>query len=103
MKSVNLRKSFDGLAGCVQQIIHQDPLNGHLFVFINKSRKLIKVLYYDNDGFAIWSKRLSQGLFNIPPSMNGKIELNYREFQAILCGIKPKRFYKRFELKKHQK
>lgn len=97
---VNLRKSFDGLPGAVQQFIQEDPLSGHLFVFVNKTRKLIKVLYWDCDGYAIWSKRLSMGLFNIPQSNNRKIELNYREFQAILCGIKPKRYYKRFELKK---
>ncbi|MFI3301516.1 MAG: IS66 family insertion sequence element accessory protein TnpB [Candidatus Gastranaerophilales bacterium] len=98
---VNLRKSFDGLVGAVQYFIKEDPSSGHLFVFVNKAHKLMKILYWDNDGYVIWSKRLSQGLFNIPKSVDGKIELNYREFQAILCGIKPQRYYKRFNAKKH--
>ena len=95
---INLHKSFDGLAGAVRQYFEADPLSGHLFVFFNRSFKMVKILYWDRDGYAIWSKRLEQGHFNIPTSADGKVELESRELYAILSGIKPKRYYKRFSL-----
>lgn len=95
---VNLRKSFDGLAGAVHQYLLGDPLSGHLFVFFNRTFNLVKILYWDRDGYAVWSKRLAQGRFNIPQSADGKIELDSRELYAVLSGIKPKRYYKRFSL-----
>ena len=59
---------------------------------------MVKILYWDTDGYSIWSKRLERGRFNIPKSAEGKIELDTRELYAILSGIKPKRYYKRFSL-----
>lgn len=94
--AVNLRKSFDGLAGAVQEYIRQDPASGHLFVFFSRNRKLVKILSWEGDGFAIWMKKLSRGQFHFPESANGKIELESRELYAILSGIKPKRYYKRY-------
>lgn len=95
---INLHKSFDGLPGVVRQYLDADPLSGHLFVFFNRTLKMVKILYWDTDGYAIWSKRLERGRFNIPKSADGKIELEARELYAILSGIKPKRYYKRFSL-----
>jgi len=95
---INLHKSFDGLPGAVQHYLHADPLSGHLFIFFNRTFKMVKILYWDRDGYAIWSKRLEQGRFNIPKSAGEKIELDHRELYAILSGIKPKRYYKRFSL-----
>lgn len=97
---INLHKSFDGLPGAVRQYLEADPTSGHLFVFFNRTFKMVKILYWDNDGYAIWSKRLAQGQFNLPKLADGKIELDRRELYAILSGIKPKRYYKRFSLKK---
>jgi len=91
-----LHKSFDGLPGAVRQYLAADPLSGHLFVFFNRTFRMVKVLYWDTDGFAIWSKRLERGRFNVPPLADGKIELDQRELAAILSGIKPQCYYKRF-------
>jgi len=55
---VDMRKSFNGLIGIVRNQLNADPLAGHLFVFLNKSNTLIKILYWDGDGFAIWYKKL---------------------------------------------
>lgn len=96
--AVNLHKSFDGLPGAVRQYLNAAPLSGHLFVFFNRTFKMVKILYWDRDGYAIWSKRLERGRFNIPKSADGKIELDQRELYAILSGIKPRRYYKRFSL-----
>ena len=97
---INLHRSFDGLPGAVEEYLKKDPRSGHLFVFFNRTCRMVKILYWDGDGYAIWSKRLVQGMFNVPRSADGKIILEARELQAILSGIKPKRYYKRFSLKK---
>jgi len=62
-QTVDLRKSFDGLAGCVQQILHADPLSGHLFAFFNRRRTLVKVLMWDRSGYCLFCKRLERGRF----------------------------------------
>jgi transposase len=62
----DMRKSFDGLSGLVQQHLGQDPLAGDLFVFRSKRGDRVKLLYWDADGLAIWYKRLEQGTFAFP-------------------------------------
>jgi transposase len=62
----DMRKSFDSLMGLVQQHLGQDPLTGDLFVFRSKRGDRLKLLYWDNDGFAIWYKRLEEGTFLFP-------------------------------------
>src|SRR5580704_6460598 len=55
-RPTDLRKGFDGLSGLVQECFGQDPLTGHLFLFLNRRRDRIKILYFDRDGLAIWYK-----------------------------------------------
>jgi transposase len=62
----DMRKSFDSLAGLVEQQLGQDPLAGDLFVFRSKRGDRLKLLYWDNDGLAIWYKRLEEGTFLFP-------------------------------------
>ena len=62
----DLRKSFDGLCGIVRDHFREDPLSGSLFVFLNKRRDMVKLLYWDRDGYAIWFKRLERGKFRLP-------------------------------------
>jgi transposase len=62
----DMRKSFDSLTGLVQQHLGQDPLTGDLFVFRSKRGDRLKLLYWDNDGLAIWYKRLEEGTFLFP-------------------------------------
>lgn len=61
---VDMRKSFDGLCGCIEQFIGEDPLSGHLFAFFNKRHTMVKILYWDRSGFCIWCKRLENGVFD---------------------------------------
>jgi transposase len=65
---VDIRKSYDGLSGCVEQILQADPLSGHLFVFFNRRRNQVKILVWDRTGFCIYCKRLEQGSFTLPPA-----------------------------------
>jgi transposase len=53
LEATDMRKSFDGLSGEVQRLIEQDPLSGHLFVFFNRRRTMVKVLYWDRNGFCL--------------------------------------------------
>jgi transposase len=63
-----MRFSFDRLMGIAERTFNQDPLSGHLFLFVNRYRNRIKILYWDRDGFCIWYKRLECGFFELPAS-----------------------------------
>lgn len=83
----DMRKGFDGLSPLVRQHIAQDPLSGHLYVFRNRRRDRIKILYWDKDGFALWYKRLEKGTFRFPEAKDGRVEVTPAEIAAILEGI----------------
>lgn len=96
--ATDMRKSFDGLSAMVKHQLHEDPLSGQLFVFINRRRTQMKVLYFDRTGYCVWSKRLIQGQFNYQPSGEGKRVLDWMGLKLLLEGIEIKntRKYKRF-------
>ena len=83
----DLRKSFDGLAGLVRQHFDVDVFSGSLFIFANRRRSMIRVLYWDTDGFCLWSKRLEEGSFRIPDAQSEQVELSRAEFSMLLEGI----------------
>ena len=94
-RPTDMRKSFDGLSGLVQECFAEDLLTGHLFLFLNRRRDRIKVLYFDRDGLAIWYKRLEVGCFQNPEaapdaaqlSGSAGIELSVTDLALILNGI----------------
>ncbi len=85
---VDMRGSFDALAGHVRRL-HADPLDGHLYLFINRRRKLLKALWFDRTGFALYSKRLERGTFELPTSTDasGKVAIDPAQLAMILEGI----------------
>ena len=83
----DMRRGFDGLAALTTQVIGQDPLSGHLFVFRNRRGDRLKILYWDRDGLAIWAKRLERGAFRFPDPTGDRIEVTPAEMAAILEGI----------------
>ena len=87
VEPADMRKGFDGLSQLVRDRISQDPLSGHLFVFRNKRRDRIKILYWDKDGFALWYKRLEKGTFRFPEAKDGRVEVTPAEMAAVLEGI----------------
>ena len=87
VEPADMRKGFDGLSQLVRDRIAQDPLSGHLFVFRNRRRDRIKILYWDRDGFALWYKRLEKGTFRFPEAKDGRVEVTPAEMAAVLEGI----------------
>jgi transposase len=85
----DMRKSFDGLHAMVVQAMELDPFAGHLFVFGNRRRDRVKILYWDRDGFAIWAKRLEEGTYAMPFAEDGarRREITAGELGALLSGI----------------
>ena len=99
-RPTDMRKSFDGLSGLVQECFGQDLLTGHLFLFLNRRRDRLKILYFDRDGLALWYKRLEAGSFEIPTTAEGDgLELQAAQLAMILSGIdlKSARQRKRFQ------
>ena len=85
----DMRKGFNGLQGLVLQMLQEDPLSGHLFLFINRRADRLKVLYWDRDGFALWYKRLERGTFQMPTIAEGqtKTEIRSDELVMLLSGV----------------
>jgi len=85
----DMRKGFDTLAVLVREFLGQDPLSGHLFLFISRRRDRLKILYWDADGFALWYKRLEAGTFRSPrtPVEDASVELKASELAMLLEGI----------------
>lgn len=84
----DMRKSFDGLHAIVRDAMQLDALGGHLFVFANRRCDRVKILYWDRDGFAIWSKRLEAGTYAVPfDHEQARAEITAQELGALLSGI----------------
>ena len=111
----DMRRSFDGLSGMVETVVKQDPLSGHLFLFRNRNRDRLKILYWDRDGLAIWYKRLEEGTFQFPTDLKeqrealqkqpqGGVEITAAELSLLLGGIDLSQIHrrKRFERKQSE-
>jgi transposase len=87
--STDLRKGFDALSGLVTNAFDQDPTSGHLFLFVNRRRDRLKILYWDRDGLAIWYKRLEVGSFQLPAITRdaNSIEMTPTQLSLMLSGI----------------
>jgi len=83
---VDMRKSFTGLVGLVQNALQEDPLSGTLYVFSNRRRNYVKGVFWDRTGFCLLAKRLESGKF-ILPSAAEKCELSEAAFRLLLDGI----------------
>ena len=100
---VDMRKSLDGLSAEIQRM-GLDPLSGHLFCFLNRDRRLLKLIFFDRSGFVIYYKKLEAGTYQLPkvdPGQQRRMELEPAELALILEGIdlsaapRRKRFFRR--------
>ena len=83
----DMRKSINGLSVLVEGSLSLDPFSGHLFVFTNRRRHILKILYWDRNGFCLWQKRLEKHRFRWPPSAEGVAEIEGRELLWLLEGL----------------
>ena len=88
LEPVDMRGSFDALAGHVRRL-RSEPLDGHLFLFVNRRRNLMKLLWFDGSGWCILSKRLELGTFQLPEVDQGvdKVPIDSAQLAMILEGI----------------
>ena len=90
LTACDMCKSFDGLHQLVRDYLQLDAFAGHLFVFTSRRRDRLKILYWDRDGFAVWSKRLEEGTYAMPladSTGEHRREITAQELGALLSGI----------------
>jgi transposase len=90
LDTVDLRKSFDGLAALVQQALGDDPLSGHWFVFRNRAGDRLKILAWEEDGYGLYYKRLEEGVFRFPLGAGDgrpRLEVRAAELAMLLDGV----------------
>lgn len=83
----DMHLSFDRLAALAREGFQQDPLSGHLFVFPNRLRDRVKILFWDRSGFCLWYKRLERGVFHFPRAEATHVELDAADLTLLLDGI----------------
>ena len=82
-----MRKAINGLAALAQEAMARNPLEGGLFVFCNARRTVLKILYWDRNGFCLWHKRLERDRFHWPDSASAARLLSVRELRWLLDGL----------------
>lgn len=88
LQHVDFRKSIDGLSGVVRTVLDADPLSGHVWVFHNRRRTALKLLFWEHGGFVMVYKRLERGRFRLPAGLDGKqARMTPAELSALLEGI----------------
>lgn len=93
LEPTDMRRGFPGLSGEVQTILKQDPLSGHLFLFRNRRRDRVKILFWDGDGYVIYYKQLARGTFEFPApgdSDSPLASIRASELSMLLDGIELK-------------
>ncbi|MCC5831970.1 MAG: IS66 family insertion sequence element accessory protein TnpB [Chlamydiales bacterium] len=95
---MNMRKSFEGLSAIIEELFPGELYSDAFFIFLNRRKDHMKVLFWDGDGFVIWFKRLEQGTFSW--KWGSQTTLDRRSFMLLLEGVIPKRIQKRFSLGK---
>src|SRR5258706_6773086 len=96
----DMRKSFNGLLAIVRNDLRCDPLSGGLFVFSNRRRDRLKILFWDSSGLWVCAKRLERGTFAWPQPGTAAVELSPEELTLLLGGldlkeVSPRRWYRR--------
>ena len=85
--ATDMRKSIDSLSILVSDHLNSDPFSGHMFVFCNRRQTILKILYWDRNGFCLWHKRLENDRFHWPEAERQVRELSGRELNWLLEGL----------------
>lgn len=90
LQDTDMRRGFPGLSGEVKSTLAEDPLSGHLFLFRNRRRDRIKILFWDGDGYVIFYKQLARGSFEFPEANDpqaASVQIRASELAMLLDGI----------------
>ena len=87
MGITDMRKSINGLSVVVSEKLELDPFSGHLFAFCNRKRNMLKILYWDRNGFCLWQKKLEKHAFRWPESKEDIKAIGKRELSWLMDGI----------------
>ena len=87
MGATDMRKSINGLSILVSQQMDLDPFSGHIFVFCNRRRNMLKILYWERTGFCLWLKRLEKHFFKWPTSKQDIKTIERRELSWLIEGL----------------
>jgi transposase len=85
--STDMRKEINGLSILVEGKLSLNPFSGHLFVFCNRRRSTLKILFWDRNGFALFQKRLEKDRFRWPETKEEVLEIGPRELSFLLEGL----------------
>ncbi len=85
--NTDMRKAINGLSILVEQAMDLNPFSGDLFVFCNRQRTIIKILYWDNNGFCLWSKRLEKHRFKWPAAAEDVVAIDVKQLDWLLAGL----------------
>jgi len=83
----DMRKGFDGLSGIVRGAFGADPLDGSLFLFVNRRRDRIKILHFDGSGYWLYYKRLETGTFEVIRSEDACVQIDSTQLAMLLGGV----------------
>jgi transposase len=90
IEPVDIRKAFDGLSAAVREVLRENPLSGHLFVFRNRRGDKLKILFWDRSGYCLFYKRLERGTFRLPVDVTEAathLEMEAAELSLMFEGI----------------
>ncbi len=90
----DMRKSINGLSILVEESFQLDLFSGNLFAFCNRKRDIVKILYWSENGFCLWMKRLEKDIFRWPESEQDVVEINFAALNWLLHGLDLKQAHK---------
>jgi len=88
--STDMRKGINGLAAEIYEYFEADIFSNSLFAFCSRSRKLVKILYWDSNGFCLWVKMLQKGRFKWPEDEKDVLNISSKELAWLLSGLEVK-------------
>lgn len=95
--AVDMRKGFDGLSGLVSEHMRRNPMDGEVYIFINKRREKMKLLVWEPGGFMLYYKRLEQGTFELPKTQDNQshIDIKWETLMLMISGIRLEKIIQR--------
>jgi transposase len=96
----DMRKQINGLSLMVSEELQQDPFEGNLYLFCNKQKRILKIIYWDKNGFCLWLKRLEKDKFPWPSNQIEATEITREQFGFLLTGIDFWNAHKRLDYRK---